>query len=733
MHSMGGTPVEPTPEQAQLDCITVGVVRIDRSGLVTQVNEAWRGFCRSYPEHPLARVDTGHNLLALCRSAGASSLQALCDGLSEVVTGVRDSFDCEDHCIVARHQRWFRLQARRGQGADAATVLTQIDVTQERLARARVRIHACVAESFIARRPLERSSQDLGRLLCDELAWDFSAVWCLEPASWTMRCVNLWMRPGLALESFESSTRAARLAPGAGLPGLAWKSHKPVWATACDTDPATLMPLSHGLQTGLPPSVLGVGFGSGFAVPVKYGDEVLAVIEVLGRSVHEADDVLLHLLETVGVQLAAAELRERAELRAEGAQAEADVAREELEAVLAHTPALVIAIDRSGDVRFVNRALLVEPTLETTGPAWCGYVPEIAKARVASALEIVFSGGAPQTLEAIVPEADGGKRWFTIYVAPMGGVGQIHGALLVSQDVTQMKHAEQELYGAQRLASIGTLAAGIAHEINTPIQFLGDSLDFLREASADLLALLAKLQGLRVLVEAGTAPEQLRDVIADCQRAEEQADLTYLHDNVPKAFDRCVDGLERVTSIVRSMKEFSHPSSDEMEAVDLNRAIAATLTVARNEYKYVAELEQDLGELPPVICHVNEINQVVLNIVVNAAHAIGDAIAGSEHKGVLTVKTRLSGEDVLISISDTGGGIPEHIRDHIFDPFFTTKEVGRGTGQGLAIAWTAVKDKHGGELSFETKVGHGTTFFIRLPIQGKRQGDRLSAENPIRR
>jgi signal transduction histidine kinase len=167
------------------------------------------------------------------------------------------------------------------------------------------------------------------------------------------------------------------------------------------------------------------------------------------------------------------------------------------------------------------------------------------------------------------------------------------------------------------------------------------------------------------------------------------------------------------------MKEFAHPPQKEMAPADLNRAILSTLTVARNEYKYIADVETEFAELPMVVCHLSEINQVVLNIVVNAAHAIEDMVRDTQQRGRITVRTMVDGSDVVISISDTGGGIPEHVRSRIFDPFFTTKEVGRGTGQGLAIARNAVRDKHGGDLSFETKLGQGTTFFIRLPIAGR--------------
>jgi signal transduction histidine kinase len=151
---------------------------------------------------------------------------------------------------------------------------------------------------------------------------------------------------------------------------------------------------------------------------------------------------------------------------------------------------------------------------------------------------------------------------------------------------------------------------------------------------------------------------------------------------------------------------------------DLNRTVQNSLTIATNEYKYVADLEVEFGDLPPVTCYANEIGQAVLNITVNAAHAIGDVVRGSDRKGLISVRTWRDGDSAMISIRDSGSGIPEGIRSRIFDPFFTTKDVGKGTGQGLAIAWSAVKERHKGQLTFETKMGVGTTFVIRLPIAG---------------
>jgi signal transduction histidine kinase len=203
-------------------------------------------------------------------------------------------------------------------------------------------------------------------------------------------------------------------------------------------------------------------------------------------------------------------------------------------------------------------------------------------------------------------------------------------------------------------------------------------------------------------------------------------DLPYLIENMPGAFERSLEGLDRVATIVRSMKEFAHPDAKQMVAVDLNRAIESTLTMARNEYKYIADVETDFGELPTILCHAGEVNQAILNIVVNAAHAIGDVVKGTDRRGRISLRTRREAEGVRVDIEDTGGGIPEAIRERIFDPFFTTKEVGKGTGQGLAIARSVVVDKHGGELSCRSEVGKGTTFSILLPVEGKRE----AASNP---
>jgi signal transduction histidine kinase len=283
------------------------------------------------------------------------------------------------------------------------------------------------------------------------------------------------------------------------------------------------------------------------------------------------------------------------------------------------------------------------------------------------------------------------------------------------QDLAVRQQAEVELRQAQKLEAVGRLAAGIAHEINTPIQFVGDNTHFVQDAFADIVALLQAYQTLRERAAAGTVDEALLESV---RRAEDTADLEYLEEEIPKALAQSLEGVERVASIVRALKEFAHPDSKDKAPADLNQALQSTLTVARNELKYVADVETEFGDLPAVTCQVGELNQVFLNLFVNAAHAITDKLGDTGAKGKITVRTVADGDWVTVSIGDTGCGIPEAIRSKVYDPFFTTKEVGRGTGQGLALAHAVIVETHGGAISFDSTVGEGTTFHLRLPVMG---------------
>ncbi|HSR54323.1 MAG TPA: two-component regulator propeller domain-containing protein [Acidobacteriota bacterium] len=295
--------------------------------------------------------------------------------------------------------------------------------------------------------------------------------------------------------------------------------------------------------------------------------------------------------------------------------------------------------------------------------------------------------------------------------------GKNVGAVLTFRDISEKRKLQSQLLQSQKLKSIGQLAAGIAHEINTPIQFVSDNTRFLQEAFDDLLKVVTPLRGLAGL-EAEGADEGLAPLIEDARKTLQECEIDYLAEEIPRAVQESQGGLDRVASIVKAMKEFSHPTAN-LTPTDLNHLLASTITVARNEWKYVAEMETDFDpDLPLVSCLADEMKQVFLNVIVNAAHAIADKVGeGREERGQINISTRCCGESVEISIRDTGVGIAADIRDHIFNHFFTTKEVGRGTGQGLAIAYNVVAEKHKGAILVDSEVGCGSTFTIRLPLK----------------
>ncbi|MEW6743054.1 MAG: ATP-binding protein [Planctomycetota bacterium] len=291
-------------------------------------------------------------------------------------------------------------------------------------------------------------------------------------------------------------------------------------------------------------------------------------------------------------------------------------------------------------------------------------------------------------------------------------------------DVSAWKRSEEEkaalsaeLARAQKMESIGALAAGIAHEINTPTQYVGDNTHFLRDAFKELALVLKKYDELRHACAGKAVTDEL---LGDIDHALEHADVEYLLQEIPQAIEQSLGGIAHVTKIVRAMKEFSHPGCEGTVLVDLNHAIQTTVTVSRNEWKYVATVELELDpELPLVPGRPGELSQALLNLIVNAAQAIVEKVGdGSRGKGTITLRTARNGNQVTIQISDTGVGIPESIRNRIFEPFFTTKGVGKGTGQGLAIVRSVIVDHHRGKVSFESEAGLGTTFTIQLPLQG---------------
>jgi two-component system NtrC family sensor kinase len=341
--------------------------------------------------------------------------------------------------------------------------------------------------------------------------------------------------------------------------------------------------------------------------------------------------------------------------------------------------------------------------------------PDLTQQYVKDDLQ-VFASGLPLEIpeESMIRHDGKVLTCHTVKSPIIDSTGKVIKTVAVIRDITERRRLELELRQAQKLESLGRLSSGIAHEINTPIQFVSDEAHFVRKAMKSVLPLCELY---RAFVGKSERGEVTPEDIAAIRRAEVEAKLPFIIANVTPSLDAILDGTNRVAELVQSMKEFAHPDRGDREPADINRALRTTATICANETKYVADLEMDLQELPLVSCFVNELNQVFVNLLVNAAHAIGDVVAGTPDKGKITVTSRHVGNDVIVSISDTGTGIPEAARLKVFDPFFTTKSVGKGTGQGLPLARMIVVDKHQGSLTFETQIGSGTTFHIRIPVQ----------------
>lgn len=401
--------------------------------------------------------------------------------------------------------------------------------------------------------------------------------------------------------------------------------------------------------------------------------------------------------------------------------------RDLLQALMDNLPDHIYFKDLDSRFIRINRAhalfLGLQQPEEAIGKCDLDFFPSDASQQKLADEQRLLAAGTP--IVGLIEKSDtaNGTHWVSSTKVPIYGAdGKITGLVGISRDITGYKQAEQErqtmelqLRQSQKLESIGQLAAGIAHEINTPTQYVGDNTRFVKDSFAAIIKVLKSHEELLAAARQNAVTPEL---LARNEEILAASDLDYLCEQIPSALKQTLEGVERVSKIVRAMKEFSHPGGKEKTAADLNRAIESTVTVANNEWKYVADVKLELApELPLVPCFVGEFNQCILNLIVNAAHAIGDVVKKNPGtKGLITVQTRRDGDQVEVRVSDTGTGIPEASRPKIFEPFFTTKDVGKGTGQGLSIIYGSIVKRHGGAVKFETEVGRGTTFIIRLPI-----------------
>ena len=311
---------------------------------------------------------------------------------------------------------------------------------------------------------------------------------------------------------------------------------------------------------------------------------------------------------------------------------------------------------------------------------------------------------------------DGQERYLGMTINYLDGDNHsILGSTIIGADITDRLKVETQLQQSQKMEALGQLAAGIAHEINTPAQYVGDNIRFFQDAYDDLIKVIRDCEN---LIEKAKSGNLTQEIVAPAEESIKDIELDYLAEEIPVALKQTLKGVDRISKIVQAMKIFAHPGMAAKEPVDINKEIGKTITITRNEWKYVAEMKTEFdSDLPFVPCFRAELNQVILNMIVNAAHAIAEVNGDTpSQKGVIHIRTSHKENWAEICISDTGAGIPDEIRPKIFDLFFTTKGPGKGSGQGLAISHSVVVDKHGGTLDLETREGKGTTFIIGLPL-----------------
>ncbi|NRB37100.1 MAG: PAS domain-containing protein [Pseudomonadales bacterium] len=325
--------------------------------------------------------------------------------------------------------------------------------------------------------------------------------------------------------------------------------------------------------------------------------------------------------------------------------------------------------------------------------------------------------GESQNIEFRMLHKDGSLVWVRNIISNTAENSVVISSTGLMFDITRFKNMakqqrtmQAQLNQAQKLESIGQLAAGVAHDINTPVQFVYDNTDFLQKAFVDLSRFCQAAMTINTVHDDST----LAALTQSLNTQAKAMDMDFLLEDIPQCIAQSLDGIQRISTIVKALKDFSHPDSEHPEAVDINATILSTVNVSRNEWRFIAEVKTDLAELPSIQGYHSALSQVFLNMIVNAAHAIEQL--QSENLGLINIQSFADEKNIFIKISDTGAGIEPEIIDKIYDPFFTTKEVGKGTGQGLSMAYRIIVEQHAGKLDVESHPGEGCCFTISLPI-----------------
>ncbi|MEO7650488.1 MAG: ATP-binding protein [Bryobacteraceae bacterium] len=593
-----------------------------------------------------------------------------------------------------------------GQGEERTFLAFMHDATASKQQALRQTTQHAITRLLLESNSLEEAAPYIMGMICHTLDWNVGVLWKLDEQQQELRCAEVWDDKRRCAQFIERS-RQSNFTIGIGLPGRVWKSRRVEWVVDVVRD--------DNFPRG--PAAVEAGLHAAFAFPIGIGERLYGVMEFFATALREPDHKLLDMFEGVAGQISQFLNRKLAEHQLRNAKSQAEQAARERGEILATVDAFFICVNGEGVVTtWTPRAETIFGISldEALGRPFTELPIQWSWKEVAVAMEKASDTINSIRVEKIRLVRQNGKEIFLkLTVSPIcddRGVTYV----FMGEDISDRLALEHDLVQAQKLESIGHLAAGIAHEINTPTQFVGDNIRFLADSFSDLAAVLAWHRVLLLSAKAGTCTP---DLIEACEAEARRVDLDYLTEEVPKAIAQSSEGVTRIATIVRAMKEFAHPGNDEKACVDLNKAIESTVTVARNEWKYIADLTTDLApDLPLVPCLLGQFNQVILNMIVNATHAIADVVKSTGAKGTISIATRSVDGWAEVRITDSGTGIPEEIRRKIFDPFFTTKEVGKGTGQGLAIAHSVIVDKHHGTISLESEVGRGSTFIVRVPL-----------------
>ena len=477
-------------------------------------------------------------------------------------------------------------------------------------------------------------------------------------------------------------------------------------------------------------SVIGVRLSGHLAdrVPIKGKDEISSLgnaINEMLQSLEAADYRLRHsrdelekLIEDRTAELVQVNLDLKHEITEHelGRKALSE-AYNEIHLIISSISSIMIGVDNNGMVTLWNDVaskLLSLSSDDVVGLDFFALPINWNREKIAQeAAECVKSNKNIRMADILLRHQTDGIRILGITLTPLFLKDKEHpGFLLIGADITERRLLEDQVGRSNKLEAIGQLAAGVAHEINTPTQLVGSNLRFLGKQLDTILGWLDKLHQQK---DAAKTESKIPSLIIGSEKDVTLAQLEYFKQEAPKAIEQSLEGIDRISHIVTAMRFFTHPGSENKEIADLNQIIQNAISLSRNEWKIIAEIKTDFDpNLPEVECLPIELSQVVLNIIINAIHAIQDS---GEEKGQIVIVSRQAGELIEVSITDNGTGIPKEIQSKIFDPFFTTKDIGRGTGQGLAIAYTVIVKKHGGTLEFESETGKGTTFIISLPTR----------------